>query len=65
MRVLSGVQTVVMAEIRQEAKGHVGEGYRGGYNAALSDVILWLNGCDPMDHRGYWAEAIRKINEGR
>ena len=30
------------------------EGYAGGYRDALQDVILLLNGTEPMDRRGYW-----------
>jgi len=35
------------------ARGLAGEGYAGGYRAAINDVMLALNGVKPST-RGYW-----------
>lgn len=35
------------------AKGFAGEGYNGGYCAALRDVLLALNGVTP-NRNGWW-----------
>lgn len=39
------------------AGGLSSEGYAGGYFAALSDVILALNGVQPNNSR-YWPERL-------
>ena len=38
------------------SRGLSGEGYAGGYIAALNDVLLVLNGVEPQDHWGFWRE---------
>lgn len=36
------------------SRGLSGEGYAGGYAAALSDVLLVLDGCPPCVRPEYW-----------
>lgn len=33
-----------------------GEGYHGGYRAALDDIVLFLNGTTPQ-RNGWWKES--------
>ena len=34
--------------------GLANEGYAGGFQQALQDVLQLLNGTEPSDNRGYW-----------
>lgn len=38
------------------ARGMSREGYAGGYAAALSDVLLVLDGFKPSDTWGFWKD---------
>jgi hypothetical protein len=63
-RLLGDLQVICREDIvAHEARGHSGEGYRGGYCDALADVQLWLNGAHPMDHRGYWRRVLAKYKK--
>jgi len=66
---------LVRARIRREisglASGHTGpgpnysgglssEGYVGGYNDAVTDVLLALNNVKPRDRYGFWVDFEEK-----
>ncbi len=38
------------------ARGLAGEGYAGGYSAAISDIMLLLDGCPPCVRPEYWSD---------
>lgn len=36
------------------ASGLSTEGYAGGFQQCLDDILLLIEGVEPNDHRGYW-----------
>ena len=64
LKLLPLVRRQVSAEISDNhasgglfARGSAGEGYAGGYLAALDDIEAELIHGHPGDHRGYWRAA--------